>query len=67
MSAHGWLQYTHRNTQPGESNMNGFNVFYVKSGQRVTIFAATDREAKTLMIAALRDPSCSGIGVRPAA
>lgn len=46
--------------------MNGFNVFYVKDGRRISVFAATEREAKSLLIAALRDPACSGIGVSPA-
>ncbi len=46
--------------------MNGFNVFYVKNGERINVFAPTERDAKNLMVAALRDPACSGIGVRPA-
>lgn len=50
-----------------EQDMNGFNVFYVKEGRSVSVFAATEREAKHLMLDALRDPACSGIGVRPAA
>lgn len=46
--------------------MNGFEVFYSKSGVSVAIFAPTESDAKRLVIAALNDQECSGIGVRKA-
>lgn len=45
--------------------MDGFKVSYVKNGVAVSVFAATERDAKRLISAALHEGDCTGIKVCP--
>lgn len=43
--------------------MNGFKVTYEKDGLLISIYAPTEREAKNVICAALKDAGITNIGV----